>query len=90
LPSTALGKGIHGYHVIIGKVERIGRSRSSIWINIAGNFALHIKREDLKYFNELDLQGLEGKLIQVRGWIYYTNKEFRINLKHHSDMVLFK
>lgn len=90
LSSTALDKGIHGYHVIIGKVERIGKSRSSIWINLAGNFALRIKHKDLKYFNESTLQGLEGRLIQVRGWIYNTNKEFRINLKHRSDMMLIK
>ncbi len=90
LPSTALYKGIRGYRIIIGKVEHVGKSRSSIWINLAGNFAVRIKREDLKYFNESALQELEDKLIQVRGWIYNNNKEFRINLRHRSDIMLIK
>jgi len=90
LPSTALDKGIHGYHVIIGKVERIGKSRSSIWINLAGNFALRIKREDLSYFIESELHELEGKMIQARGWIYKNNNGFRIRIRHGSDIMLVR
>ncbi len=88
LASTTLDKNIRGYHVITGRVERIGESRSSIWINLTGKVALRIKRKDLRYFNEPELQDLQGKMIQVRGWIYNKNKELRINLKHRSDMIL--
>ena len=90
LASTTLDKGIRGYHVITGRVERIGESRTSIWINLSGNFALRIKREYLSYFIEPELQNLPGKMIQVRGWIYIKDKEFRINLKHRSDMMLIR
>jgi len=88
LASTAVDKSIRGYHVITGRVERIGESRSSIWINLSGKIALRIKREYLSYFNEPELRNLQGKMIQVRGWIYIKDKEFRINLKHRSDMML--
>lgn len=88
LASTSLAKGIRGYHVITGRVERIGESRTSIWINLSGKIALRIKRKDLSYFNQSELQDLQGKMIQVRGWIYIKDKEFRINLKHRSDMML--
>jgi len=88
LASTTLDKNIRGYHVITGRVERIGKSRSSIWINLAGKVALRIKHKDLGYFNEAELHDLQGKMIQVRGWIYYKNREFRINIRHRSDMML--
>jgi endonuclease YncB( thermonuclease family) len=88
LASKTLDRNIRGYHVIKGRVERIGESQSSIWINLAGKFALRIKRKDLSYFNEPELLDLKGKVIQVRGWVYIQNKEFRINLKHRSDMML--
>ena len=88
LNSTTLDKGIRGYHVITGRVERIGESRSSIWINLTGKVALRIKRKDLKYFDEAELQDLKGKMIQVRGWVYTKDKEFRINIRHRSDMML--
>jgi len=88
LASTALDKGVRGYHVITGRVERIGESRTSIWINLSGKIALRIKREYLNYFNEPELRNLQGKMIQVRGWIYIKDREYRINLKHRSDMML--
>jgi len=90
LASTTLDKNIRGYHVITGRAERIGESRTSIWINLTGKVALRIKRKDLKYFDESELQDLRGKIIQVRGWVYIRNKEFRINIRHRSDMMLIK
>ncbi len=90
LISTTLDNNIRGYHVITGRVERIGESRSSIWINLAGKVALRIKREDLKYFNEPDLQNMKGKMIQARGWVYFKNRELRINIRHRADMRLIK
>jgi micrococcal nuclease len=90
LASAILNKNIRGYHVITGRVEHIGESRSSIWINLTGKVALRIKREDLRYFNEAELQDLEGKKIQARGWIYYKNREFRINIRHRSDIMIIE
>ena len=90
LASTTLDKNFRGYHVITGRVQRIGESRSAIWINLTGKVALRIKREDLIYFNEPELQVLKGKMIQARGWVYFRNRELRINLKHRSDMILIK
>ena len=96
IPSTTLhinafGKNnIHRYRVITGTVERIGESRSSIWINLTGNIALRIKREDLSYFRGSELQDLKGKVIQARGWIYKDNNEFRIRIRHGSDIMLVR
>jgi len=90
ISSTTLHNNTHGYRVITGKVERIGESRSSIWINLTGNVALRIKREDLSYFIESELHELEGKMIQARGWIYKNNNEFRIRIRHGSDIILVR
>ncbi len=90
LASTNLDKSIQGYRVITGKVERINESRLSRWINLTGNTTLRIKRNDLDYFNESDLHTMKGKMIQVRGWVYHKNKEFRINLKHPSDIIFIR
>lgn len=79
-----------GYRVITGRVERLGESRSSLWFNLAGNVALRIKRNDLVYFNEPELRSLEGKMIQARGWIYKKDNEFRIRIRHSSDLMLIK
>jgi len=90
ISSTKLDNNTRGYRVITGMVERIGESRSSIWINLTGNVALRIKREDLDHFRELELQDLEDKIIQARGWIYKNNNEFRIRIRHGSDVMLVR
>ena len=90
ISSTSLHNNTRRYRVITGKVERIGESRSSIWINLTGNVALRIKREDLSYFIESELHELEGKIIQARGWIYKNNDEFRIRIRHGSDIMLVR
>jgi len=78
------------YRIITGKVERIGESRSSIWINLTGNVALRIKREDLRHFHGSELQDMEGMIIQARGWIYKNNNEFRIRIRHGSDIMIVR
>lgn len=90
LHNTPGNNNTRGYRVIIGKVEHIGESRSSIWINLTGNIALRIKREDLSHFRGLELLNLEGKRIQARGWIYRNNNEFRIRIRHGSDIMLVR
>jgi len=90
LHNTPGSNNTRGYRVIIGKVEHIGESRSSIWINLTGNIALRIKREDLSHFRGLELLNLESKMIQARGWIYRNNNEFRIRIRHGSDIMLVR
>ncbi len=90
ISSTKLSNNTRSYRVITGMVERIGESRSSIWINLTGNVALRIKREDLSHFRGSELQDLEGKIIQARGWIYKNNNEFRIRIRHGSDIMLVR
>ncbi len=90
ISSTKLNSNTRSYRVITGRVERFGESRSSIWINLTGNVALRIKREDLDHFRGSEFQDLEGKIIQARGWIYKSNNEFRIRIRHGSDIMLVR
>ncbi len=78
------------YRVVYGKVERVNESRSAIWINLEGNVALRIKREDFAYVDTSELQHIQGKTIQARGWVYKKNNQFRIRIRHRSDMILLK
>lgn len=75
-----------GYHLIEGTVTRVGKSRSSIWINLGREFAARIVRKDLDYFPALDADDLIGNRIRVRGKIYRTNSQLRIYLHHGSDI----
>ena len=85
-PVNSLSINDLGYRIITGNVIRIGESRSATWINLANNLALRITKEDLPHFPDNTIKNLMGKHITARGWLYYTNGEFRMQIRHPVDI----
>ncbi len=77
-----------GYRIISGKVLRIDESSSAIWINLASDITLQIVRDDLVYFNNIDLRKLDRKNIQVRGWLHHHKHGRRMRIRHPVDLVV--
>jgi len=77
-----------GYRIITGNVLRAGESHSATWINLAKNLALRITTEDLSHFPDTMLKGLMGKNIEARGWLYFANGQFRMQIRHPVDIKI--
>jgi micrococcal nuclease len=75
-----------GYQIVSGRVQRIGHSRTAVWINLTNDFALRITRDDLDYFDGVDFDALIGKEIEARGFIYERNNQLRMRIRHPVDM----
>lgn len=90
IESTALKPGDTGFHLIRGRVIRIGRSKKSIWLNLAGNTALRIDRKDLRYFQHLKPESLMDKTLIARGWLYSYNKEMRLRIRHPAAIKIIQ
>lgn len=58
-----------GFRIVRGRVQRLGESRGSIWLNLEGGVALRILRQDLPWFDDFPLEDLEGRLVEARGWL---------------------
>ena len=58
LDAQKVGRGADGFHVVKGRVERIGKSKGTIWLNLAPKMALRIAREDLRYFTSYKPESL--------------------------------
>lgn len=58
------------FHLVSGRVTRIGAGRSSVWLDLDDRLALRIARKDLPYFKDIDLDGMKGRRVIVRGWIF--------------------
>jgi len=76
-----------GFAFIKGNVMRLGKSKDSIWLQLAPKFTLRIKRKDFKYFKRFDLKNLKqedlkDKTLYVRGWIYQWKKELYMQVRH--------
>jgi len=76
-----------GFSFVKGKVIRVGKSRDSIWLQLADQFTLRIKRKDFKYFKNvklanLNLKKLEKHTLYTRGWIYKWKDELYMQIRH--------
>lgn len=65
--STALAPGAQGFHLIRGRVTRVGGSRKSVRLTLEGGVSLRIARNDLHYFSTPPEQ-LHGRTVIARGW----------------------
>ncbi|MFN2348440.1 MAG: thermonuclease family protein [Thioalkalivibrio sp.] len=80
-----------GFRRVEGRITRIGESRRAIWINLEGDVALRIDRQDLGYFPDLSveqLQQLVGMQVRGRGYVYTHRGQLRIRLRHAADLTL--
>ncbi|MEO1751978.1 thermonuclease family protein [Thiofaba sp. EF100] len=85
IDSRRLPADAQGYMLLQGRVERVGGSRHAQWINLEGGVALRVDHDLLPWFEGLDIQRLQGKRVEVRGWLTRPgDKEPRIRLTHPS------
>ncbi len=86
LDSRRAGGHDTGFHLVQGKVVRVGHSRKSVWLNLDGHVALRIDRRELHYFRALDLDHLQGKVVLARGWLHRYRDELRMRVRHPAAL----
>lgn len=77
-----------GFHIVRGRLTRIGKSRKAIWLNFGRQFAVRIVRDDLPYFNNVNFEKLKGKRLEVRGWVQYHNHQSRMRIRHAAALQI--
>jgi endonuclease YncB( thermonuclease family) len=79
--STRLPRNSEGFHIVTGKVVRIGKSKRATWLNLEGDVALRIDHSDKVYFPDQDFESLQGKRVEARGWIYEHKRQLRMRIR---------
>jgi len=84
-----VGPGADGFHVVKGRVVRVGQSKNTIWLNLAPHMALRIAREDMQYFTAYKPESLRGRDVVARGWITpFKNGDFVMRVRHPDALEL--
>jgi len=74
-----LGRLTHSYQLVEGTVASVGEGGGRIYLNFAkdwrNDFTISIERKDAAAFTTagIDLKGLTGKRVRVRGWVEWRN-----------------
>lgn len=80
---------IEGFRIVTGKVERVGESRTSLWINLEGGIALRIDRDDLENFpGTFSPETLVEKQVTARGKVYRHRGQNRMRIAHPADLTV--
>ncbi|MCW9024427.1 MAG: thermonuclease family protein [Gammaproteobacteria bacterium] len=82
LSSTKLG-----YRFVRGQLTRVGRSKKALWLNLGHKFAIRISTKDLKYFNVEQIEARVGTDLIVRGWVYKSKSQYRMNISHATAIT---
>jgi len=85
-----LPRDTRGFRIVQGRVVRIGESKKSVWLNLAGGVAVRIARSDLVYFPPDMLADVQGREIRARGRVYYNERrrELRLRVRHPAALEL--
>jgi endonuclease YncB( thermonuclease family) len=93
-PVLQLPREVRGFRVVSGRVERVGESKRSVWLDFERRpgvgpregLAVRIARKDLADFPDWRPQSLRGKTLTVRGWIYAYKRQQVIRVRHPASM----
>lgn len=77
-----------GFKRIVGRVKKVNRSRHSIWLEMGRAFAVRIRRQDLEYFKNIQLDQLRGQWLEVSGWVRPIQQQKVLLLRHPAAMTL--
>ncbi|MCU7935051.1 MAG: thermonuclease family protein [Candidatus Thiodiazotropha sp. (ex Dulcina madagascariensis)] len=75
-----------GFHLLRGRIIRVGQSRSGVWLNLDGGLAIRIRWDDWKSFAIEEPDEFLGSLLEVRGWIYRRKGEQRLAVRHPASI----
>lgn len=75
-------EGHHGWTRIVGKVRTIHPTKKFIYLQFSDRFEARIERNSLSLFP--DVNGYQGKTIEVRGWLNKRGDKFSMLIRHPS------
>ncbi len=90
--AASLPRRIKGYVRLKGKISKIKHYRKSLIMELESNTKSHIqvkiKKNNLKYFSEIDPEKLWNKTIIVTGWLKNKKGRRTLYIKHSTQLKI--
>lgn len=72
-----------GFYRVTGRIDHVGYSRHSVWLDMGKDFAVRIPHKALAYFTADEPgEDWQGEVITVRGWARFYNQKLNMTLTH--------
>jgi endonuclease YncB( thermonuclease family) len=84
--SATLQRDTKGFRIVHGQVTAIRRTRYTVWLDLDGTLTARVPTRDLSNFRPGYLDNLEGKYVEVRGWIKTGRDGLSVNVRHPAAL----
>ena len=88
LKAAALKGGEQGFHLLRGRVQRVGESRKAYWLDLDGPVTVRIDKRDLDHFSNKDFKNLIGHEVEARGWLHTYRAKLQVGVRHQRALVV--
>ncbi|MDH3694167.1 MAG: thermonuclease family protein [Gammaproteobacteria bacterium] len=82
-PADKIDNSMDGnFKFVTGKVKTISETESNLLLKLSKQFTVAIPHQDWEEYWKGSVNKLSGENIEVRGWVYKVNQQFRIRARH--------
>jgi hypothetical protein len=85
--STTLTADSRGFTIVRGRVTAVRQTKHSTRVDLQGLLTLHIDNRDRINFPEHMPESLNGKEVEVRGWIRQSGKRLQMTVQHPAAVT---
>ena len=87
-PARSLPMDTRGFRIVSGQVSSIRRTRHTFWLDMEGPLTIQIPLKSLANFSSYTVDSLEGRNIEVRGWINADGDRLKMKVQHPAALVI--
>lgn len=83
-PKLAQGLSLktRGFHFVRGRVQRIGKSRRNIYLDLSDRFSIRVSRKSWQQYWTDEPKDWLGTFVEVRGWVRLYNNQLHTTISH--------
>ncbi|NOZ09967.1 MAG: hypothetical protein GXP09_02800 [Gammaproteobacteria bacterium] len=81
-PAQGLSTQTRGFHFVRGRIQRIGKSRRYIYLDLSDRFSVRISHQAWQQYWTDKPKDWLGALVEVRGWVSLYNRRLRTTISH--------
>ncbi len=78
-----------GYHFVRGRVDRVGRSRKYLYLDLGPKLTMMVARTDWERYFDFVPESVLHREVEVRGWIVKYKDRLQLRI-HHPAMLEIK
>ena len=86
--AETLPRDTRGYRILQGRVESIQQTRHQLRVELQGLVVVRISNSDLGNFATGYLENLEGRRVELRGWVKPEREGLGIRVRHPAALSL--